>query len=244
MLEVKSLTKHFGNVAALDGVGFTLEAGSLTGILGPNGAGKSTLINILAGTVAPDEGDILFNGDSILKNRRQWRSRIGVVLEDLELFEYLTIGEHLRFCCTLYGLSPARASLRTEELLEFFDLAGLSGTILKEASQGMRKKTAVALALLHSPEILILDESFTGIDSVTAKNLKDLLGGLPAMGVTVLLSSHILYAIEPVISRCIIMREGTIVLDRVIGNGDNLESIYIESIFDGNPRSPRLNWAK
>lgn len=242
VLEIKGLSKNFGKVSALSGVGFAVEKGTITGVLGPNGAGKSTLINILAGTLKPDEGDILYDGSSILRNRRRWRNGIGVVLEDLCLFEYLSIAEHLRLAGRLYGLGATEAEERKDSLLDFFDLEDVSATLLSEASQGMRKKTAIALSLLPSPEILILDEAFTGVDTVTAKYLRDLIKALSDRKITVLISSHILEAIEPLVDRCIVLDRGKILKDRRVSGDENLEEIYISALSSGAAAARELPW--
>ncbi len=245
-LQLRELVKNYGRTAAVRGISLRIGSGEIVGLLGPNGAGKSTTISMLAGLLAPSSGDILLDGASVLGRLPEWRRSIGVVLEELALFEYLSVREHLTFMGRLYGLRPEETERRTDELLEFFQLAEFAGTIAAEASQGTRKKLAVALALIHSPRLLLLDEALNGIDAVVVRDLKELLRRLAARGAAILLSSHVLDAAEALVSRCVILVQGGIARDETIGSirasGKSLEELYAQTVRGGGGRASALSW--
>jgi ABC-2 type transport system ATP-binding protein len=247
-IELRDLAKSYGKTPAVRGISLSLAAGEIVGLLGPNGAGKSTTIAMLAGLLAPSAGDILLDGLSVLRGRLPlWRRSVGAVLEDLALFEYLTVEEHLSFAGALYGMAPAECARRSGELLEFFRLGEFSGTVAAEASQGTRKKLALALALLHSPRLLLLDEALNGIDAVVVRDIKDLLKRLAGRGTTVVLSSHVLDAAETLVGRCVIVEQGLVVRDdpmqRLHESGRSLEEHYTQAVHQGAIRVPELSWA-
>jgi ABC-2 type transport system ATP-binding protein len=245
-LSLHALSKNFRARSAVRGISLDVERGQIVGLLGPNGAGKSTTINMLAGFLAPSSGDILWEGRSILSRMRQWRRTIGVVLEDLCLFEYLTLREHFLLQGRLYGLSEAETAKRTDELLDFFRLKEFAEVAAREASQGSRKKLAFGLGLIHSPEVLLLDEAFNGIDAVAVKDLKELLRAMARRGATVVFSSHVLDAAQTLIDRCVIVNEGNIVVDAplsgVTAGGRSLEDAYVETVGGRARDSAVLSW--
>jgi ABC-2 type transport system ATP-binding protein len=245
-LELRQLAKSYGKRQAVRGISTRFSRGEIVGLLGPNGAGKSTTITMLAGLSKPSSGDILCEGRSIFSSLRQWRRKIGIVLEDLSLFEYLGVREHLILVGRLSGLSAADAEKRARELASFFQLTDASETIASEASHGTRKKLALALSLIHAPEVLLLDEALNGIDAVTARDAKDLLKRLARRGTTIVLSSHVLDAIEPLIDRCLIVEEGLMVRDepieRIRESGKSLEETYVEAIRGAGGPAVELAW--
>jgi ABC-2 type transport system ATP-binding protein len=244
-LELRDLAKNYGKREAVNGLSLSFAAGGITGLLGPNGAGKSTTISMLTGLLSPTAGEILWEGRPISTRLAEWRRAIGVVLEDLSLFEYLTVGEHLLLTGRLAGLSAAETARRAEELLAFFQMGAAEDTVAGEASQGTRQKLAFALALIHSPRLLLLDEAMNGIDAVTVSALKKLLRRLAAGGMTIIISSHVLDSIETIIDRCVIVNDGRIALDmemeKIRANGASLEAIYTETLGAGAPTG--LSWA-
>jgi ABC-2 type transport system ATP-binding protein len=246
-VQLRDLVKNYGRIKAVHGISLRIGSGEIVGLLGPNGAGKSTTISMLAGLLAPTSGDILLDGTSMLARMPEWRRRIGVVLEELALFEYLSVREHLTFLGRLYGLSPAETERRTGELLDFFQLGEFAQTIAAEASQGTRKKLAIALALIHSPRFLLLDEALNGVDAVVVRDLKELLRRLAARGAAIVLSSHVLDAVETLVNRCVIVVQGRIARDEPISairaSGKPLEEIYTETVRGGGGRAPALSWA-
>jgi ABC-2 type transport system ATP-binding protein len=230
----------------VDGVSLAVRRGEILGLLGPNGAGKSTTLGMICGLVTPTSGGILWEGTPLDGRSAAWKRSIGIVLEELSLFEHLTVREHLLLMGRLYGLPPAGAARRAAELLDFLRLAEFSDTLAGQASQGTRKKLAFGLALLHSPRVLLLDEAFNGIDAVVVKDLKDLLLSLARRGVTVILSSHVLDAAETLIDRCVIMKAGRIGRDQgmrdIRAAGMSLEQAYLETVSGPGERAPELSW--
>jgi ABC-2 type transport system ATP-binding protein len=246
-LELKALAKSYGRTEAVRGISVAFRGGEIAGLLGPNGAGKSTTISMLAGLLSPSSGDILLDGASVLGRLPGWRRQVGVVLEELALFEYLTVEEHLALMGRLYGLSAAETGRRAGELLEFFQLGPFAATVAREASHGTRKKLAFALALLHSPRLLLLDEALNGIDAVVVRDIKLLLARLAGRGAIVLISSHVLDAVETLVDRSLIIAGGAIVRDDPIGavraSGRTLEELYTATVRPGGQPAPDLAWA-
>ena len=246
-IELRELAKSYGRTEAVRGISLAIEAGEILGLLGPNGAGKSTTISMLAGLLTPTSGDILVDGASIFGRIGEWRKGIGVVLEELSLFEYLSVREHLSFLGRLYGLGPDETGRRADELLEFFQLTEFADTVAAEASHGTRKKLAFALALIHSPRILLLDEALNGIDAVVVRDIKDLLRRLAARGVAIVLSSHVLDAVEALVGRCVVINHGRIALDEPIGairaSGRSLEEAYTQTVRGSGAAATVLSWA-
>ena len=247
-LELRDLTKSYGKRVAVRGLSLSFAPGSITGLLGPNGAGKSTTISMLTGLLTPSSGDILWEGRSIFTRLAEWRRAIGVVLEDLSLFEYLTTREQMRLTGVLAGLDAAETDRRSEELLSFFQLEAAENTVAAEASQGTRQKLAFALGLIHSPRLLLLDEAMNGIDAVTVSRLKTLLRRIAKAGVTVIMSSHVLDSIETIIDRCVIVDDGRVALDehmeKIRATSASLESVYTETLHASGRTAPELSWVR
>jgi ABC-2 type transport system ATP-binding protein len=246
-LELRGISKDYGQTHAVAGISLSVPRGEILGLLGPNGAGKSTTMRTMAGLSSPTSGEILWEGNPLAGREKEWKRSLGVVLEELSLFEHLTVREHLLLMGRLYGLGPDPAVARTDELLDFLQLEEFSDTVAGGASQGTRKKLAFGLALLHSPRTLLLDEAFNGIDAVVVKDLKDLLRGLAGRGVTIILSSHVLDAAETLIDRCVILNHGKIErnepMERIRAAGRSLEQAYVETV-RGHARPAReLSWA-
>ena len=210
-VEARGLVKRFGPFTALDGLNLTLERGSFFAFLGPNGAGKSTTIAILTGIYGPDAGDIRILGVDARARPLEVKSRIGVVPEELSLFERLTGRQYLTFCGRMYGLSGDEASARAEELLSLTELAYKAGTLVAEYSKGMRRRLAIAAALIHAPELVFLDEPFEGIDILAAGVIRELLTELSRRGVTLLLTTHVLEIAERLATHAGVIKAGKMV---------------------------------
>ncbi len=174
-IETRDLTRKFGRLVAVDGLNLQIPKGTIFGFLGPNGSGKSTTVRMLTGLLPPTSGDALISGTSILDSPLEVKKRIGVLPEELALFDALTIWEHLMLSGPIYGLSKSETEKRAGELLNFLDLSASRNSYVEQASYGMRKKCSLAMALIHNPSVLFLDEPFEGIDPVSARNIKDLL---------------------------------------------------------------------
>ena len=211
---------------ALDDVSIDVPGG-ICALLGPNGAGKSTLLKILAGLQAPDRGEVRVAGMDVKREGLAVRQNIGVLPEELGLFDALTVEEHLELCGPIYGLSTEETRERASALLRIFGLEDGRYTFLDQCSHGMRKKTALAMALLHNPRVLLLDEPFEGIDPVSARTIRDLLTAIAGRGITIFLTSHILSMIDQIAPSILLIRGGRIVWDSATqAREQSLEELY------------------
>jgi ABC-2 type transport system ATP-binding protein len=210
-IETQGLTRRFGKLVAVDGVNLSVESGQFFGFLGPNGAGKSTMIKMLTGLLEPSAGRIRILQLDFESNAIAVKSQIGVVPEGLALFDRLTPSEYLNFSGRMYGLDPKTASQRSEELLEFMQLADHRGSLVADLSHGMKKKLAMAAAVIHAPKVLFLDEPFEGIDAIAAGSLKAMLQRMIARGATIFLTSHVLEIVERLCSHVAIIHHGKLV---------------------------------
>lgn len=241
MISSRKLSKEYGAKRVVDSVSFELPVGSICAFLGPNGAGKSTTLKMLTGLLAPSSGEATVAGFDIQRQSLELKSAIGVLPEHLGLFDHLTVEEHLHMSGPIYGLSKQETERRTNDLLRALALEHGRETFADHCSHGMRKKTALALALLHNPKVLFLDEPFEGIDPVTSKTIRDLLHALAQRGVTVFFTSHILSIVERLATHYILIRQG-----RVVWNSEaaalpsTLEEMYFELV--EAPRTEELAW--
>jgi ABC-2 type transport system ATP-binding protein len=212
-IETFGLVRRFGDFTAVDGVNLRVRAGTFFGFLGPNGAGKSTTIKMLTGLLAPTSGRVRVLGLDVAAGPTEVKRRIGVVPEDLNLFERLTGAEMLAFTGRMYGLGRDEIASRSRELLELMELDSEPRRLVVEFSHGMKKKLALACALIHRPEILFLDEPFEGVDAIASRTLKDLLSRLTSRGLTVFLTSHVLEIVERLCTDIAIISEGRLVAE-------------------------------
>jgi ABC-2 type transport system ATP-binding protein len=210
-VEAAGLVKRFGEVTAVDGLSMRVPRGAFYAFLGPNGAGKSTTISLLTGIYAPDAGAMQILGVDAIEKPLEVKRRIGVVPEELSLFERLTGRQQLTFCGRMHGLSGDEAEARADELLSLTELSGKGGALVAEYSKGMRRRLAIAAALLHGPELVFLDEPFEGIDVLAAGVIRELLAELSRRGVTVLLTTHVLEIAERLATHAGIIRGGKMV---------------------------------
>lgn len=248
-VETFSLVKQFGDFVAVDNIDLQVNRGSFFGFLGPNGAGKSTTIKMLTGLLAPTSGRLRVLGLDIAEQPIEVKRRIGVVPEDLNLFERLTGAEMLSFTGRMYGLRREEIAQRSKELLELMELQDDPRKLIIEYSHGMKKKLSLASALIHRPEILFLDEPFEGVDAIASRTLKDLLSRLTTRGLTVFLTSHVLEIVERLCTDIAIIAHGKLLASgslnelrqgiRVEGDGEegpvSLEEYFIHVV--GGTRS-------
>lgn len=207
-VKTSALVKQFGDFVAVDHINLRVNRGSFFGFLGPNGAGKSTTIKMLTGLLAPTSGTLRVLDFDVSKQPIEVKRRIGVVPEDLNLFERLTGAEMLSFTGRMYGLRTDEIAQRSKELLDLMELQDEPRKLIIEYSHGMKKKLSLACALIHRPEILFLDEPFEGVDAIASRTLKDLLSRLTARGLTVFLTSHVLEIVERLCSDIAIIAQG------------------------------------
>jgi len=243
-IDARGLTKRFGTVTAVRGVTLQVPNGTIFAFLGPNGSGKSTTVRLLTGLLAPTAGEARVRGRLVSVEDLELRREIGILPEDDALFPDLTIWEHLELCGRLYGLRDEETVERATQLLRHLDLEQGRKTLVEKASFGMRKKCALAVALLHNPRVLFLDEPFEGIDPGSSRNIKDLLLALADRGVTVFLTSHILEIVERLAERFALIVKGEVVCCQTVSDlerdGTTLEQLYLR--YAGRPDTGNLNW--
>jgi ABC-2 type transport system ATP-binding protein len=241
---VVDLRKVYGGKAAVDGLSFTVPRGSFFGFLGPNGAGKSTTIRMLTGLAPPASGTIEILGMAMPAGEMEIKRRIGLVPEESLLFDRLTGAEFLEFAGRMYGLTRAVAIERGRALLDLFELPA-GRKLIAEYSKGMRKRTAMAAALIHRPELFLLDEPFEGVDAVGARLMKDILLDQVRRGATVFLTSHVLEVVERLCDRVAIINQGRLVAEGEVselrGKAESLEDVFVRAVGAGRVFE-RLDW--
>ncbi len=246
-IETHRLTRYFEKFCAVDEIDLRVEPGTFYGFLGPNGAGKSTTIKMLTGLLAPSDGEIYVLGRNMLhpKQALEAKSRIGVIPEGLALFDNLTAREYLTFVGRMYLLPREIIQRRSEELLSLLDLAREDKKLTIEYSHGMKKKLALAAALLPNPDLLFLDEPFEGVDAVTSRIIRDLLANYVQRGSTVFLTSHVLEIVEKLCTHVGIIVKGKLVEQTSLESlrqGSSLEARFLEKAGVDREEGPKLTW--
>jgi ABC-2 type transport system ATP-binding protein len=232
MLELQNICKTFNRIEAVDHVSFSARAGEITGYLGPNGSGKTTTMKMLAGLMQPTSGTILFNGQPVAADLNRHKERMGYVPEEPHLYGHLSGLEYLIMVGQLRNLPPKPALDRIDGLLERFSLRADRHVPISNYSKGMRQKVLLSAALLHNPDLLLLDEPFSGLDVGTSLVLRSLIQELAARGKVILFSSHELETVERVCERVVILHRGKVVADDSIDRLRTLmESPTLEEIF-------------
>jgi len=241
MISCRQLTKRFGDFTAVDSLSFEVEEGAICAFLGPNGAGKSTTLKMLTGLLPPTSGAATVAGLDVAAHPFELKKHIGVLPENLGLFDDLTVEEHLRLTGDVYGLPHGDTLHRTAELLSTLGLEHGRNTFAGRCSHGMRKKTALAMAMLPNPRVLFLDEPFEALDPVSSRNLRDILEGIAARGITVFLTSHILSLIERIATQIVVVRGGAVVFSEFTSALEQpLEDLYFDLIEP--PPMEKLEW--
>jgi ABC-2 type transport system ATP-binding protein len=232
MLELKNLYRSFRTIPAIEDVSFKVGRGEIVGFLGPNGAGKSTTVKIITGMLRPDEGHVLFDGKDIGKDRTAFRSVLGYVPEEAQLYSYLSGLEYLQLVGRLRGLNESLIQAKATGLLRLLNLESWQYSPISSYSKGMRQRVLIAAALLHDPKLLIFDEPLSGLDVMSARLFKDLLESLAAQGKAILYISHVLEVVEQVCNRVIVIAKGRVVADARPSDLANLMSLpNLESVF-------------
>jgi ABC-2 type transport system ATP-binding protein len=233
-IEVRDLRKVYGGKAAVDGLSITVPRGCFFGFLGPNGAGKTTTIKMLMGLAPPTSGSIQLLGLPMPDRAIEIKRLIGLVPDESLLFDHLTGGEFIEFVGRIYGLDRTVARERSEELLALFELASTGRKMIAEYSKGMRKRVAMAAALIHRPQLFLMDEPFEGVDAVGARLMKDILLEQVRHGATIFLTSHVLEVVERLCDRVAIINEGKLVLEgsmeELRGASDTLEDAFVRAV--------------
>jgi len=230
MLEAFNLTKSFIGIPAVDGVSFTIRAGEILGYLGPNGAGKSTTVKMLTGLLEPTGGRVLFHGQDIRNDKKAFQRRLGYVPEEPHLYPHLSGREYLQLAGRLRGIPRRILEPRMDELLRLVGLWDDRHASLASYSKGMRQKILLMAALIHDPELLILDEPFSGLDVNAAMILRSLLHALAGSKKMVLYSSHVLEVVEKVAHNVLILRKGRVVAHDSVAR---LREVMSESSLEG-----------
>lgn len=246
-IETTQLTRYFDDVNAVQSVNLSVERGSLYGFLGPNGAGKSTTIKMLTGILVPSSGEIRLLG------RNPWnrdeaieiKQHTGVVPENLALFDNLTAREYLTFTGRMYSMDAGTIRERSEELLSLLKLEGVEKKLTVEYSHGMKKKLALAAAILPNPDLLFLDEPFEGVDAVTSRVIRDMLAIFVRRGSTVFVTSHVLEIVERICTHVGIIANGRLVEQTSLADlrrGSSLEQRFLEKVGRPDAEAINLTW--
>ena len=213
MIHVSHLTKKYGATTAVDDISFEIQQGEIVGYLGPNGAGKSTTLKMLVGLLQPTSGEISVAGYDAATELLELKRHIGYVPEEAQLYEHLTLVEHLQLIGRLYHLEERLIAQKITELAKLFDMASQANQRISSFSQGMRQKCLIMSALLHNPDVLFLDEPFTNLDVTTVTLMKMVLQRLAELGKTILYCTHILEVAETLCPRIMIINAGKLIAD-------------------------------
>ncbi len=244
-ISAHNLRKLYGSKAAVDGLNLEVPRGCFFGFLGPNGAGKTTTIRMLMGLAPPTSGSIELLGLPMPQHALEVKGKIGLVPDESLLFDHLTGYEFTEFVGRMYGLDQSVARERARELLELFELDSEPRKLISDYSKGMRKRVAMAAALIHRPELFLLDEPFEGVDAVGARLMKDILLEQVRRGATMFLTSHVLEVVERLCDRVAIIQQGRLVLSGTMAElrsgSETLEDIFVRVVGAERP-TETLDW--
>jgi ABC-2 type transport system ATP-binding protein len=244
-IHLAGLRKLYGSRAAVDGLTLEVPRACFFGFLGPNGAGKTTTIRMMVGLVTPTSGSVGLLGLAMPAEALEIKRRIGLVPDESRLFDRLTGPEFLEFVGRMYCLDRGVARARAGELLELFELEGERSKLISAYSKGMRKRLSMAAALIHRPELFLLDEPFEGVDAVGARLMKEILVDQVQRGATVFLTSHVLEVVERLCDQVAIIHEGKIVLEQSVHQlkeaAQTLEDVFVK-VVGADRGSERLEW--
>jgi ABC-2 type transport system ATP-binding protein len=233
VIEVEQYTKLYGDVVAVQSLSFNVHPGDVLGLVGPNGAGKTTTLRAIAGILQPTSGKIRIAGIDLAVNPVAAKSRLAFIPDEPQLFDYLTVTEHLHFVARLYGVSDAEP--RIGPLLEELELTAKKDALPTELSRGMKQKLAIACGLLHRPAALLLDEPLTGLDPVGIRRMKETILERAREGAAIVLSSHLLHLVEELCTRLLVIRRGEVAaigtIDEIVDARPELSGMTLEEVF-------------
>jgi ABC-2 type transport system ATP-binding protein len=245
-IRLRELRKVYGDKAAVDGLNLTVARGCFFGFLGPNGAGKTTTIRMLMGVATPTSGEIEMLGLQLPAGAVDVKGRVGLVPDDTLLFDQLTGTEYLEFVGRMYRLPRAISRERARELMGLFELDGAGSKLIGDYSKGMRKRVAMAAALIHRPELFLLDEPFEGVDAMGARLMKDILLDQVRQGATVFLTSHVLEVVERLCHRVAIINEGRLIAEDSLASlragSETLEDLFVRVVGASAASPDSLDW--
>lgn len=235
MIELKGLTKRYGNLVAVDNLNLLIPKGEIFGFIGPNGAGKTTTINMIGGILAPTSGTVMICGINMESDPEKAKRKIGFIPERPYLYEKLTGMEFLKFIADLYGVGEDVFLIKSQEKLEMFFLSDWSDDLIESYSHGMKQRLVMAAALVHDPEVIIVDEPMVGLDPLAIKMVKNLFRNLAKQGATIFISTHTLKVAEDICDRIGIIHKGSMIasgtpedLKRQVNETDaDLEQVFI-----------------
>jgi len=233
VIRVEALTKLYGDFVAVDGLSVAVAPGEVLGLVGPNGAGKTTTLRSIAGIITPTRGTVTVAGADVVREPVQAKRALSFVPDEPQLFESLTVAEHLQFVARLYGVADAPA--RSAALLGELELVEKRDAFPAELSRGMRQKLAIACGLLHEPRALLLDEPLTGLDPAGIRRMKATIRARAGTGVAVILSSHLLHLVEELCTRLLVIRRGRVValgtVADIVAARPELAGLSLEELF-------------
>lgn len=232
-LQINGLSKRFGDKLAVSSVDLTVPRGSLFGLVGPNGAGKTTMLSMATGLLRPDSGTVAVHGLDVWSNLVEAKRTIGVLSDGVRLFDRLTGLQLVTYAGLLSGIERSIVAARAVDLLELFDLDSASGTLVVDYSAGMTKKIALACALIHAPQLLVLDEPFESVDPVSGANIRNILHGFVESGGTVIVSSHAMDLVQRMCDHVAVIAEGHVLASGTtaeVRGSSTLEDRFVELV--------------
>ena len=233
MIELKKLTKYYGNKLAVDNLSLIIENGDICAFVGPNGAGKTTTLKATAGILEFDSGDILIDGVSILTNPIFCKRKMAYLPDNPDLYEFLKGIDYLNFICDIYEVSNRKELIK--KYSDMFELTGFLGNTINTYSHGMKQKLAIISALIHEPKVLLLDEPFVGLDPISSHNLKEIMKELTKNGVSIFFSTHVLEVAEKLCNKVAVIKNGELVVFdsmKKVVKDRSLEDLFMEKVHE------------
>jgi ABC-2 type transport system ATP-binding protein len=231
MISCRNVSKDYGSFRALDGLNLDVGEGEIYGLIGPNGAGKTTTIKLLVGLLKPTEGTVLINGIDVEKDGLEAKKFVGYIPDEPFLYERLTPSELMNFKGSLHGMAKDVIEQTKGELLDLLGMADYRNDLIESFSLGMRQRLAIAVALLPSPSIIIVDEPLVGLDPAGMKRVKEIFAGLAGEGRTVFISTHMLHVVEEICTRVGVLNRGKLIVEGTVetlrdSHDENLETVF------------------